>query len=915
MQAKPDQMLGHYRLVEKLGEGGMGVVWRAVDTTLDREVAIKILPETLQQHPERLERFEREAKVLASLHHPNIAVIHGLHQTNGVHYLAMELVDGDDLSTRLAAGPLPMLDALKLCAQVARALQSAHDRNIVHRDLKPANIVLTKSGEAKVLDFGLAKVLDPENSIESDETSSPTVTTGGTVAGMILGTPAYMSPEQARGKATDRRTDIWSFGCVLHECLTGVSEFRGDTMSDSIGAILHKDPDWGVLPVDLPVTVHWLLRRCLTKDRDNRLHDIADARIELEQAIVDPEGVVVGAAAADRPAEPAGRRWLRGVAIVGLIALAATIGWWLKPAPDGTVEPLGLSLQLNEPQTRNVQFSFSPDGSSIVYRAMGKDAGNGGVATSRLWLRRLDSFVAAPIPGTENADVPKFSPNGGQISFLVEPDGADDHRADLRVVGLDGRPPLTIAMNVLDHGATSWVTEDRIVYVDYLDEHRLLSVSSGGGEPTVFAEISENGQFSVFQFEVIDGGRWILDSSFIDGQRAILLVDTRDGTEHTLLKNAYSAQVLDSRQLLFLRGKTLLSAQLDLSQTPPALTGDIVTVLGGGSNPDDEIRWMRASRAGHLAFVTGAGAGSDNRLMTIDQDGVVEPLIEARGAYMTPVRFSQDGQRLLVSMSADESPSELWLVELDTGSSRPIASDQFVTFGGAWLSEQQFAFTSWQSIEDGEILTRELRRDSKPRPLFDEWPQDLVLHSGDIDFDGRYALFDVRSSGSTQSDIWIGAVDGSSEIRPLIATVASESRGAVSPNRRWISYVSNESGRPEIYARSYSLEGGVGETVIKVSRSGGVNPFWSADGKQLFFFDRPRKKLLAATLDNDSGRYSTPDVRIESVEDLQLSELFSEQSFVPVPGSDRLAFVQRPESQQATDRIEVVLNWEQLLDR
>ncbi|MEE8386074.1 MAG: protein kinase [Dehalococcoidia bacterium] len=908
MTVETGRMLSHYRLEEKLGEGGMGVVWRALDTTLDREVAVKILPGTFAQHPERLERFEREAKVLASLHHPNIAVLHGLDQDQGVRFLVMELVEGEDLSKRLARGPLPTLDAMKLCAQIARALQAAHDRNVVHRDLKPANIVLTASGEAKVLDFGLAKVLDPETP-DSDETSAPTVTTGGTMAGVILGTAAYMSPEQARGKPTDRRTDIWSFGCVLHECLTGVSEFKGDTMSDSIGAILHKSPEWDSLPGDLPVTVQWLLRRCLTKDRDNRLHDIADARIELEQAIVDPQAGGLVVAEGTEAAQPA---WLWPVAAAVLVALAAVVSWWLKPVPEMERTTAGLSFSLPVPQDR-VEFTLSPDGTNLVYRAVDAQAEIDGEPEHRLWLRRMDSFVPTPIPGTEGANKPKFSPDGQTVAYQVDRSGGKPHQADLRVVSLDGRPPLTVATNATDHAGLSWLFDGEIVYVDHENERRLLAISRGGGEPRTYAEFPEDSHFTSFRFAgVTGGGEWVVSGSLTEGRHTVLLIDRVSGEEFALMRDAKRPRILRDGSLLFIRAGALLLAKLDLSVSPPSLVGDVQAVMGGGADPDEGIRRVEVSDAGHLAFVTGLGADENRSLMTLDGEGKVEPLLEAAGAYRAPMGFSPDGRLLAVAHRTEETFAELWVVELDTGAKRPMAPDEMLTMGAAWIPGDRLVFTSWAAADQGRILVREMHRNSTPVPLFEDWPDDLRLEGGYVAFDGTNLAFEaVGERGDV--DIWIRPVDGSAPARLLVGSQANERCPQFSPDRQWLAYTSNESGRAEVYLRRHHPDGEPGAYVLKVSRTGGFDPRWSADGGELFFTSSSSQLLRVRVESFDPLRVSEPEVLVSDPRELRALGLYGRSRFVPMPDGERLAFVQNPDVDTKVKQIDLVLNWAEQL--
>jgi len=318
MSIEPGASLLHYTLVEKIGEGGMGVVWKAIDTTLDRPVAIKLLPAMFTETPERLARFEREAKLLAALNHPHIASIFSVHQAEGQHFIALELVEGEDLSARTAAGPLPLEDALQVCLEIAQALEAAHASGVIHRDLKPANVKLSADGKVKVLDFGLAKAIETQAMSDTSPTFAPTVTSAGTRDGVILGTAAYMSPEQARGKPADQRADLWSFGCVLYECLTGRVLFGGETVSDSLAAILRKEPNWNRLPAETPSNVRTLLRRCLTRDPDRRLHSASDARIELQEAIEHPEASSAGAGVR----APAPRTRLGVAALLVVLGLA-----------------------------------------------------------------------------------------------------------------------------------------------------------------------------------------------------------------------------------------------------------------------------------------------------------------------------------------------------------------------------------------------------------------------------------------------------------------------------------------------------------------------------------------------------------------------------------------------------------------
>ena len=418
------QSIAHYKVTSKLGQGGMGAVYRATDTKLDREVAIKVLPESFAQDRERLARFEREAKVLASLNHPNTAGIFGLEQTGNSHALVLELVEGEDLSERLKRGPLPVEEALDVCKQIAEALEAAHEKGIIHRDLKPGNVKLTAEGKVKVLDFGLAKTATAEGTSVSPD--SPTITADYTLPGTLLGTAGYMSPEQARGKPVDKRSDIWSFGVVLFECLTGKRLFTGETMTDSIGALLHKEPDWSALPQNTPPTIHLLLRKCLAKERKRRLRDIGDGIVDLEQAIADPSTsfIRLGAGAMKEPEARQGiRRPLVAGLVLGVSLAAVGLTWWLKPnSPLPIPKPpliqqvhmslgIGSNLELDTLRPSTV-LRLSPDGSMLAFLV---STGDG--ASNQLFLRRLDKLEATPVTAAINCDDFCFSPNGQWIAF------------------------------------------------------------------------------------------------------------------------------------------------------------------------------------------------------------------------------------------------------------------------------------------------------------------------------------------------------------------------------------------------------------------------------------------------------------------------------------------------------------------
>jgi len=438
--------LSHYRITEKLGAGGMGVVYRAEDTNLNRQVAIKVLPDIFSGDPERLARFEREAKLLASLNHPNIATIYGLEQADGKRFLAMELVEGETLAQRIAKGPLPVDEALDVCRQIAEGLDAAHEKGVIHRDLKPANVKITPEGKVKVLDFGLAKAFQGEIAA-ADASHSPTLTDQMTRPGVILGTAAYMSPEQAKGKTVDKRTDIWAFGCVLYECLTGKRAFEGETVTETLASILKGEPDWNLIPAILPVTVRRMLSRCLQKDPRKRLGAISDARLEIEDALAAPMTVDGNAGLLAPPAVNWGLGKLIWLAMA-MVALTASLflGKFLG-APNNTqsmVRRFSISIPPQQAlvDTGGVPVQITADGSAIIYTGRGPKG-------SQLYFRRLDQLEGKPIPGTENAVGPKISPSGEWIAFAAPDTKTATHR-NIMKVALNGGAPVFLC-------STSWV--------------------------------------------------------------------------------------------------------------------------------------------------------------------------------------------------------------------------------------------------------------------------------------------------------------------------------------------------------------------------------------------------------------------------------------------------------------------------
>ncbi len=609
------QSISHYRILEKLGEGGMGEVYLAQDTTLKRDVAIKVLPERFTQDAERLARFEREAQLLASLNHPNIAAIHSFEHSDGVHFLAMELVEGETLAQRVAKGPLPVEEALEVCRQIAEGLEAAHESGVIHRDLKPANVNITPEGKVKILDFGLAKALEGEIPA-ADISHSPTRTGEMTSAGVILGTAAYMSPEQARGKPVDKRTDIWAFGCVLFEALTGRQEFGGETISDCIAKVLQKEPDWEALPEKTPWRIRDLLRRCLQKDPHDRLHHIADARIEIRQAQTEP----VDPTLAQVTPVVASSSW-RWAILGGVIALIGCIAGFLlwnladdSPLPQATVAQFPVALP--EGATLRARLlALSLDGTQLVYAAH-----RGG--TPQLYLRALDELESKPIPHTEGGQQPFFSPDGKWVGFFSRDEQA------LKKVSLLGGTPQTLCEVKISRGG-SWGQDGTIVFGQ---RPGIWRVSDAGGTPEELSGVGL-GYFP----QILPGGKAVLFR--VPGEEGpnIAVLSLETGEEKVLIKRGSYPRYAPTGHLIYALDEKLLATPFDLKTLK--VTGDSEPVLEGLWSFQGGLEQYGISENGTLAYVPrGDPSSSGNGLSWVDRQGEQQAVTEMRRDFSS-VRF------------------------------------------------------------------------------------------------------------------------------------------------------------------------------------------------------------------------------------------------------------------------------------
>jgi Tol biopolymer transport system component/tRNA A-37 threonylcarbamoyl transferase component Bud32 len=863
---------GSFEILSPLGAGGMGEVYRARDTRLDRHVAIKVLLDSFARDPERLARFEREAKLLASLNHPHIAQIYGIEEGGGTKALVIELVDGPTLADRIAQGPVPLDEALPIARQIAEALEAAHEQGIIHRDLKPANIKIRSDGSVKVLDFGLAKLAEPAASSGSGArtlTMSPTMMSPAmTQAGFILGTAAYMSPEQARGRALDERTDIWAFGCVLFEMLTGrLAVGATDNVSDAIAGVLTREPEWAALPTDTPEPVRRLLRRCLSKDAARRLRHAGDVRIELDDAVSGSVSTDASTSAA-RSRVPAYLPW--AVAAIASL-LAAWAGWraWGAAGATAGVTPT-TRLELNLPAGVELYSSTSrtvavaPDGKSFSF------VGTSGGARM-IYLRRLDRFEAMPIRGTEGATTSFFSPDGASIAFVTS-------AGELRTVSLTDGLVVTVSNEAsLLYGA-AWTLDDRLLFAR---GGALWAVGRAGGvaKPltTVKAGVETvHGWPAVLPdgrtvlFAVQESARWHIESLRLDsGERRLVLPDA---TLPLLGPGGY---------LFFYRNGQLLAVPFDASTLAPS--GPPIQALE--NVPDIAIGAPIAdvSATGVLVY---APSSALRQLVWVSRQGVDEPVTETPRSYINP-RLSPDGTRIVVQAGA------IWVHDLRRNSFELVAT----------INTEGNAFPMW--LPDGRrvmhrsgVGLRVQGTDSGgvgvtlPGTTEFDYPASMTA-------DGRSLLF-LRSSAASNFDIFVSPFDDLNKAVPLVRSPAYEGGARLSPDGKWVVYVSNESGRNEIYVRSFSGP----DRRRQVSTEGGTQPTWNANSREIFYRIGDRMMAVGVQTTADDIMLSPPQKLFERV--------YAYGAGITIANYDVTADGQRflmVKDEATAGRLRMILNW------
>ena len=818
--------VGVYEVISRIGEGGMGQVFRARDTRLNRDVALKVLPDAFAGDADRLARFAREAQTLASLNHSNIAHVHGLEESGGVSALVMELVEGDDLSQRLAGGPLPVDEALGIAIHIAHALEAAHEQGIIHRDLKPANIKIRDDGAVKVLDFGLAKALEPASASpagRSHPLESPTITSPAmmTAPGVMLGTAAYMSPEQARGKAVDRRADIWAFGVVLYEMLTGRPMFAADTVGDTVAAVLTREPPLDALPADTPPSVRRVLHRCLQKDPARRYHHIADARIDLEQAAAEP-------LAAAAPTRRFGSAATAAIAAAS-VALTALLGWMLLSGPSEPRRRYSFTIPNAGFNTVSLT-AISPDGRSIAYSP------NRHAAPFRLFVRTLDGFDEREVASARGTGFnPFFSADGRWLAYFG--------------TGTLYRVPLTSGsaerLGTIPPGnpTGAWGDDGTIVVsapvrIDNVQKIALARLLPGG---TLAALTNPGAGEDHQQPDILPGSKTVLFTLATAKVASVAAVPLSGGEPRIILGDARRPKYAASGHLIFQRPSSgdLMSVRFDPSKL--AISGEPTRIAGAAYLTGAAA--FDVSRDGTIIYSGPADATGETGFtaVMVDRFGAQPTVIaeQGSGSWAEP-RISPDGRSLVVR-SVVSPNCDLWSVDLQRGTTTRV------TFEGdnhnpVWRSDGQL---TWGGDLDGRRGIRIGRADRPGRPLaLAEAGNERVPESWSSD---RTRLAFTESHPVSGQDIWLLSVD-SGQARPFANSPFKEDQARFSPDGRWLAYVSNESGRDEVYVQPADADG----ARVQISINGGHSPLWAPGGRELFFVERV--SMMSVSLDLRSSR-------------------------------------------------------------
>jgi serine/threonine-protein kinase len=891
------QRIAHYRVQEKIGAGGMGEVYRALDTRLCRDVALKVLPEAFARDAERMARFEREAKVLASLNHPNIASIYGLEESNGARALVMELVEGPTFAERISQGRISLEEVLTFAKQIADGLEYAHERGIIHRDLKPSNVKLTPDSQVKLLDFGLAKALEGETT-EPELQDSPTLSAAATRTGVLLGTAAYMSPEQARGKRVDRRADIWAFGCMLYEMLAGRAAFTGETTSDILASVIRAEPDWSSLPGSVPPRIHELLRRCLQKDAKQRLRDIGDARIIIEEVLsgsVASDTVPAGGLTRGLQHRGMGWAWLVAGLLLGAVG-AVVIASYLRPSPgEGPVSrfAFGFPAPDNQPVASEgfplrdfPAVAISRDGTKIAYvGARGH--------TTQIFLRRVDHLEPQPLPDSANATSPFFSPDGQWVGFFAD--------GKLKKASVQGGEATTLCDAPINRNAT-WGPDSTITFAPTLFGG-LMRVSAGGGSPEILtAPDVSKGELTYRWPEILPGGKAVLFvianaqdiGSFSESKIVAMRLDTREKKILPILGTypRYSP----SGHLLFERDGRVFAVAFDPHRLE--VTGQPVPVLDGvKTSPNSGAADFAVSDTGSLVYLPENAYIHDGQIVWVDRKKQVKELAAPARHYGSP-HISPDGERIAVAIPTGSSGSDVWVYEIPHGTLTRLTFDEHSS-APIWSPDgKRIAFATTRPTGPA-ILVKPADGSGAEETLVAG--ESLILVPTSWSSDGKFLAYWAVGS-ATGRDIWIVPLTGERKPQPFLQTKFNEMQARFSPDSRWIAYQSEESGRYEVYVQPFPGPGGKWQ----ISTNGGTTPVWAQNGRELFYMSSGNFMSVSVTA-QPTFSASTPRI-VADYPPFLMGRLSNGVYDVSADGQ-RFLFVRANVENGPPDEVRVVLNW------
>ena len=817
MTVAAGQTLLHYRLLDKIGAGGMGEVWRALDTTLDREVAIKILPEALANDGERLARFEREAKVLASLNHPNVATVHGYHDAGGVRFLVMELVPGETLEERVRRGALPVDEAVGIAKRIAEGIEYAHERGIVHRDLKPANVKLTPDGGVKVLDFGLAKAISGDPTMSGGPTSTPTViptlTSVGTVAGMILGTAAYMSPEQARGIGVDRRADIWAFGAVLWEMLTGKRLFEEETASDTLAAVLRAPIEWSQLPASIPANLVRLLKRCLERDPKKRLRDIGEARIALDGPLEEP-----GAAAPVVPVSPPRSIaktliWASALVVTAMAGVAVVGILKGTPRAADTTSVVRFNIGAQDKMDNLAWPRISPDGTMIAFQARGESG------KTSIWVRRLDTLQAQELPGTEGATRHWWSPDSRFLAFFIG--------NQLKKIAATGGPPQLLAEG--EGGADGTWGEGGTILFDGRAVDPIHRVSASGGTFTQVTtpDASKGEAGHAWPFMLPDGKHFLYLAmpSTPDKKATIMAAELgKPGAKPVVQTN--SRVEYASGYILYVLDGTLVAQRFDPEGL--AVKGDPVPVGERVIFDSNGASGFSMSSTGTLVYLSGAVAANSD-LIWVDRNGREIGKVGEPGAYRD-LALSPDETRIVYGLGEERNQSEnLWVRDLRRDVASRLTFGSGTEFWPVWSPDgRRIAYAADEKNGSPSLYERDAGGTGAERAVYsdDKGPLGPTSWSND----GKWIVLNFLPA-TRRLQIKLLSTQGDNKLVDFAVGDFTQAAGRISPDGRYLAYTSTEGGTREAYVQT--VPPGAGKWQISSGGSTGIQ--WRADGKELFF--------------------------------------------------------------------------------